>query len=291
MTNQASKLKELMDAQGSTTQAKKTRFIAITSGKGGVGKSTISANLAYMFSQKGLKVGLFDADLGLANLDVILGVSASKNILHVIKGEATLDEVLVKINENFLLIPGDSGEEILKYADANFFTQVLSQKSALDDMDIMIIDTGAGIGEHTKLFLRAADDVVVVAIPDPASITDAYAMIKINATLRSNVGLLVNQVKSLKEAQMIYAKISKVAQNNIKSNFEIEFIGKVNLDQAVIKAVKQRTLFTKEVGGGVVTKDIDQIVQNLSKKLERNMLVKSHESGLNGLFKRLFDQF
>ncbi len=290
MADQAEKLKELIAAQGGGTK-KKTRFIAITSGKGGVGKSTISANMAYMFSSLGMKVGLFDADLGLANLDVILGVSVKKNILHVVKGECTLDEAIVEINPNLFLIPGDSGEEILKYAQPEFFSRILSEKSRLDDLDVMIIDTGAGIGEHTQLFLKAADEVVVVAIPDPASITDAYAMIKINSKVRTEIGLLMNQVHSEKEAILICDKIKKVAAANIGKEFSINYIGKLDSSPAVSKAVKQRRLFTQEPGAGIATKDIEKIVRTLAKKLERNVLVERKESGINGLFKRLFEQF
>lgn len=290
MVDQAQKLKEMMAAQ-SGGQNRKTRFIAITSGKGGVGKSTISANIAYMFSRMGIKVGLFDADLGLANLDVILGVSAKKNILHVVKGECSLNDAVIEINPNFYLIPGDSGDEILKYSDPQFFQRVLSQPSMLDNMDVMIIDTGAGIGEHTQLFLKAADEVIVVAVPDPASITDAYAMIKVNSRIHSQVHLMMNQVHSEKEAMMIFEKIRKVAANNIGEQFKIHYIGKLETSAAVAKAVKQRTLFTKEGGAGAATKDIDKVVRQLSKSLERNVLVESKESGINGLFKRLLDQF
>lgn len=290
MADQAKKLKELMAAQNGAAK-RKTRFISVTSGKGGVGKSTISANMAYMFSALGLKVGLFDADLGLANLDVILGVSVKKNILHVVKGECTLDEALIEINPNFFLIPGDSGEEILKYAQPEFFSQMLSARSRLDDLDVMIIDTGAGIGEHTQLFLKASDEVIVVAIPDPASITDAYAMIKINSKVRSEVSLLMNQVQSEKEALLISNKIKKVAANNIGTQFTINFIGKLDASPMIAKAVKQRKLFTKEGGAGAATKDIEQIVRKLSRKLERNVLVEKKESGINGLFKRLLEQF
>lgn len=290
MADQAEKLKELIASQSGGNK-KKTRFIAITSGKGGVGKSTISANMAYMFSKLGLKVGLFDADLGLANLDVILGVSVKKNILHVVKGECTLDEAILEINPNLFLIPGDSGDEILKYAQPEFFSQILSEKSRLDDMDIMIIDTGAGIGDHTQLFLKVADDVIVVAIPDPASITDAYAMIKINSKVRNEVGLLMNQVNSEKEALLICEKIKKVAASNIGGKFTINYVGKLDASSAVAKAVKQRRLFTQEAGAGIATKDIEKIVRSLARKLERNVLVERKESGINGLFKRLFEQF
>ena len=202
MGHQAEKLEELVSASSkkSVKKSKKTRFIAITSGKGGVGKSTISSNLAYCLSQKGINVGIFDADIGLANLDVMFNVKIKKNILHVLKGEASVADILIPITRNLILIPGESGDEILKYSDMALFERFMEEAQVLDKLDVMIIDTGAGIGEHIQMFLNAADDVIVVTVPDPAAITDAYATIKTIATLRNDVSMIMNQVKSEKEA-------------------------------------------------------------------------------------------
>ncbi len=291
MRNQASKLEELVAQNSTTNKSKKTRFIAVTSGKGGVGKSTISSNLAYTLAQSGLKVGIFDADIGLANLDVMFNVKIKKNILHVLKGEASVQDIIIPITKNLILIPGESGEEILKYASANLFERFIEEADDLDDLDVMIIDTGAGIGEHIQLFLQAADDVIVVTVPDPAAITDAYATIKVTARLRDDISVILNQVKNEREGIAVYEKIKKVAMANIGGNLELEFLGKLNFDSKVSSAIKQRALFTNIFPSSKPTRDLEYIAQNVSRKLERNVLIESHESGLSGLFKRLIDNF
>ena len=290
MGHQAEKLEQLV-ASSSAKKSKKTRFIAITSGKGGVGKSTISSNLAYSLAQRGLNVGIFDADIGLANLDVMFNVKIKKNILHVLKGEASVSDILIPITRNLILIPGESGDEILKYSDAALFERFMEEAQVLDKLDVMIIDTGAGIGEHIQMFLNAADDVIVVTVPDPAAITDAYATIKTIATLRDDIGVIMNQVKNDKEAEGVFSKIKKVANANIDSNLHLTLLGKINSDAKVSSAIKQRALFSALYPASQASRDLESIIKNILVKLERNVLVNSNESGLSGLFKRLMEHF
>jgi len=291
--NQAQKLEELVASNTKETKkkSKKTRFVAITSGKGGVGKSTISSNLAYALSQQGLNVGIFDADIGLANLDVMFNVKIKKNILHVLKGEATVSEILIPITRNLILIPGESGDEIFKYSDMALFERFMQEAQVLDKLDVMIIDTGAGIGDHIQMFLNAADDVIVVTVPDPAAITDAYATIKTIAILRNDIGMIMNQVKSQREANAVFDKIKKVANANIGSNLDLRLVGKINADFKVSSSVKQRALFSILYPASQPSRDLEEIVKVIMSKLERNMLVSSSESGLSGLFKRLIEYF
>jgi flagellar biosynthesis protein FlhG len=292
MDHQAKKLEELVASnEKSPKKSKKTRFVAITSGKGGVGKSTISSNLAYTLAQKGLNVGIFDADIGLANLDVMFNVKIKKNILHVLKGEATVKDILIPITRNLILIPGESGDEILKYSDMALFERFMQEAQVLDKLDIMIIDTGAGIGEHIQMFLNAADDVVVVTVPDPAAITDAYATIKTIATLRDDIGMIMNQVKNEREAVAVFEKIKKVADANIGGGLDLKLLGKINSDAKVANSIKQRALFSALYPSSIATKDIEQIAAKIAAKLERNVLVTSNESGLSGLFRRLMEHF
>jgi len=290
MQHQAKKLEELVQEQ-SAPRTTKTRFIAITSGKGGVGKSTISSNLAYILSQKGLNVGIFDADIGLANLDVMFNVKIRKNILHVMRKEASIADILIPITRNLILIPGDSGDEILKYLDETMFSSVMQDAHVLDKLDVMLIDTGAGIGEHMKMFIKAADDAVVVTVPDPAAITDAYATIKTISSLKNDIYVIMNQVRSTKEANAIFNKIKKVAQSNVREELNLQLLGNIATSSKVAVSVKKRELVAVTYPRSQPVAELEAIAQRLMQNLEQNMLVSSTDNGLTGLFKRLLQHF
>ncbi|MDL0088521.1 P-loop NTPase [Campylobacter gastrosuis] len=288
MINQAQKLQTLVSSQ--TKTAKNTHFIAVTSGKGGVGKSTISANIANVLALDGYKVALLDADIGLANLDVILNVKMGKNLLHVLKGECGLKEILIPVKKNLILIPGESGDEILKFNNQFLYERFLSEANELDDIDFMIIDTGAGIGGSTQMFLEAADEVVVVTIPDPAAITDAYAVIKILSRFKENPLLLLNMVKNEAEAVRIYENIKRVANANIKANLNLEMVGFLEASKEVAKSIKQRTLFSDEAPYSTATTQIKDITSKILYRLERKVLTNKNDS-FAGFFKRLIEHF
>ncbi len=290
MQNQATKLKDIVTSN-TNKDIPHTKFIAITSGKGGVGKSTISVNTAVLFADAGYKVALFDADIGLANLDVLLNVRCTKNILNVLKGECSLDEIIMPIKENLILIPGDSGDEILKYSDQFIYERFFEEASNLNDLDYVIIDTGAGIGEHTQLFLNAADEVIVVTIPDPAAITDAYATIKITSKFKSHLHMVLNMVRNAKEAQMIFNKINKVAKENINNGFNLNLIGSVQNDKNIAKSIRNRTIFVDEYPNSLTCRDLKNIVKKLIFKLEHKVLDDTKEKSFGGFIKRLIEQF
>jgi len=289
MSTQASRLEELIDERHSRKHS--ARVIAVTSGKGGVGKSTLSANIAYVLAKKGYKVGLLDADIGLANLDVMFNVRADKNILHVLKGEAGFDDIIIKLDTNLYLIPGESGDEILKFSDSTIVNRFIDEAEILEGLDFLIIDTGAGIGDTIQMFLQAADDVIVVTVPDPAAITDAYAMVKVISKLKEKIFMIVNQVKSAKEGEKIFDTIKKVALGNIGNALELTLLGSVRSDPYVARSVKQRVLVCKEMSNIAPSNDISSIAAGLIQKKEQKMLVKNQEGGIGSFFKRLLNQF
>jgi flagellar biosynthesis protein FlhG len=289
MKNQAHKLTQMVGETRTTPS--KTKFITVTSGKGGVGKSTMSANLAFTLSQMGYKVGLFDADMGLANLDVILNVKTGKNILHLLKGEVDLKDIIVEINENLVLIPGDSGDGIFKYSDEFILDRFYEQIQQLDTLDYIIIDTGAGIGENVQTFVDAADYVVVVTTSEPAAITDAYAMLKIISEKKENVFMIMNQVKNRKEAETIFTKLIKVAEKNMANHANIVLLGAINKDSSIEKCVRSRTLFVKECAGITPTEQLHDIATALLAKMEHKVLGKKEQSSFGNFFKKILKQF
>lgn len=287
MNNQADKLLNLMSENKDKNHS--THFIAVTSGKGGVGKSTISANLGNVLAKNGYKVGLFDADIGLANLDVILNVRLEKNLLHVLKGECSLEDILIEVKPNLWLIPGESGDEILKYNDKNIYERFLNQASVLDNLDFLIIDTGAGIGGNIQHFLEMADEIVIVTVPDPAAITDAYATIKMTSKSKESLLLFLNSVKNENEALKVFENLKKVADSNIKHPLNLEFLGFLSTSKDVSTSIKKRTLFSDE--NSSASDEFKLIASRLLYRLEQKMLDTTSSASMVGFFKKVIERF
>lgn len=285
--DQASKLRSLLQKD---TQKPNTHAIAITSGKGGVGKSAISANLANILAKNGCKVVLFDADIGLANLDVILNVRTSKNLLNVMRGECEFSDIIVEVKENLFLVPGESGADIFKFNDKYLFDKFLNDAQILNEADFLIIDTGAGIGPSTQTFLGASDEIIVVTTPDPAAITDAYAVIKTSCADKKRIFMIVNFAKSEDEAFKIFSTIQNVAKRNINS-LELEFLGYILRDDVVTRSIKNRTLFSDEAPNTEPCIGLNSIASKLLYAVEQKVLEGVNGRSFVGFFKQLAERF
>ncbi len=239
LEDQASKLRRLMKAP-----ARATRTIAISSGKGGVGKSNIALNLSILLSAAGNRVALVDADLGLANLDVLADVSSRTNLAHVIAGSKRLDEVVIDLPSGVQFVPGASGLAKLAHLSEFQRAQFMQELSALEaENDIIIIDTGAGIGPDVLHFAAAADSVIVVTTPEPTAITDGYAFVKVltQRAFAGQMSLLVNFATDRQEARLTYQRVSNVARQFLGAR--LLDAGYVLHDPKVREAIRTRQPF------------------------------------------------
>jgi len=220
------------------------RVIAVTGGKGGVGKTNVSVNLGVALAMAGERVLLMDADLGLANVDVALGLQPRVNLSHVIKGDCALDDVLIEGPQGLRIIPASSGvKRMAELSHAEHAGLIRAFSDLSFNPEILLIDTAAGISDSVVTFARAAHEVLVVVCDEPASITDAYAMIKI---LHREYGVarfrvLANMVHGAQEGNDLYKKLAKVADRFLDVN--LDYVGAVPYDEFLRKAVqKQRAL-------------------------------------------------
>jgi flagellar biosynthesis protein FlhG len=223
-----------------------TRVIAITSGKGGVGKTNIVANLGFAFSKLGKKVLILDADWGLGNLDVLLGLAAKFNLSHVIMGDKTLSEVIVSGPGDMQILPASSGIQELTQLTFDQKISVLTQLDFLvDSVDILLIDTAAGISSNVMDFNVTAQEILVVVSPEPTSLTDAYALMKVLSLkyAERHCKLLVNMVGSAQEALEIYHQLNQVVEKFL--DISIEYVGCVLYDDRVQHGVRRQKIITE----------------------------------------------
>ncbi|EAR09404.1 MinD/ParA family protein [Reinekea blandensis] len=217
------------------------QVVSVTGGKGGVGKSNVSVNLAIGLAEQGKRVVLLDADLGLANLDILLGLSVNRNIADVLNGEAQLSDVMVEGPAGIKIIPASSGTQQMANLGEVEHAGIISAFSELGDfIDVLIIDTAAGISKTVTSFVRATQEALVVVTDEPTSITDAYALIKVlNRDCRMNRFRIVsNMVRTPKEGQLLYNKLVKVTDRFL--DVSLQYCGSIPMDEAVRKAVQRQ---------------------------------------------------
>jgi len=225
--------------------AHQAQVIAVTGGKGGVGKTNVSVNLAAALAQSGRRVVLMDADLGLANVDVLLGLRPKKNIKNLLAGECGLSDIMVSAGERFKIVPASSGTQSLVGLSAHEHAELIHAFAEIaEDIDVLIVDTAAGISDSVVSFVRAAQEALVVVCDEPTSITDAYALIKLlnRDSSLSRFRVLANMVRSEQEGRNVFAKLTTVTDRFL--DVTLQYVGSIPYDESVRKAVqKQQPVF------------------------------------------------
>jgi len=224
-----------------TSPPRPVKVIAVASGKGGVGKTNVTVNLGVALASQGKQVLLLDADLGMANIDVMLGLHPQYNLLHVLDGSKTLSEIIVEGPSGLKIIPATSGVQKMAELSPAEHAGMIQAFSEMDDqIDILMIDSAAGISDSVVSFTRAAQEVIVVVCDEPASITDAYAFIKLLSREYDVVHfhVIANMTRSVQEGRELFNKISLVCDKFLEVN--LDFMGIVPFDEDLRRAVKKQ---------------------------------------------------
>jgi flagellar biosynthesis protein FlhG len=251
--------------------SRRARVLAVTSGKGGVGKTVVSANLAAALAQRGERVLVLDADLGLANLDVVLNLYPRTTLHDVFTGKAMLDDAIVPAPGGFSVLLAGSGMVEYSRLTPELRTRL---RDAIDTLsprfDVILLDTGAGISDVVLFSVSLADEVLLVVTPEPTSMTDAYATIKVLSSQqrREVIRLVVNQTGRLGEARAIRGQLQRVVDHYVNAAavqpLKLELVGEIPTDAAVRDAVQKRQLLLEVYPGSAAAKAVNALAARLA---------------------------
>lgn len=243
---------------------KVVKTIAIASGKGGVGKTNIIANLGITLKKLGKEVLIFDADLGLSNIDVLLSLAPKYSIEHLISGEKSLKEIIIHGPSGIKVLPAGNGiQELTNLSEFQRLRILEEFEDYNENIDIMLIDTSAGISENVSFFCSAVQDIIILTTPEPTSITDAYALIKVlhSKYKEENFSLVVNLVKNEDEAKLVYKQLSMVTEKFL--DVELSYLGFVRYDENVKRSVKEQSAFVELYPNTFASKDIIDLANKI----------------------------
>ena len=262
------------------------KIIGIASGKGGVGKTTISTNLAVALAEAGHQVMLFDGDLGLANAQLALGIQAEYNFSHVISGEKSLKEIVVRGPSGIYVVPGASGMgKMADLGEAELRGVVQSFSEFDEPLDYLIVDAAAGIAPSVTTFLKACHETLVVVRDEPSSIADAYGIIKVLATEHdyTNIGLIPNGVPDQRAGQLLYQRLNAVSVKFL--NLDLEYTYSIESDETVLEAARKYTPVITHSPGSMAARDF----RKLAKEVQMLPLSKRASGGLQFFVERMLD--
>ncbi|MDA3079145.1 MULTISPECIES: AAA family ATPase [unclassified Campylobacter] len=260
-----------------------TKIIALTSGKGGVGKSQIAANLAYILSENGYKTALLEVS-DLPNLDIIINAKSGANLANFIGEECGIDDLFNEINQNLYFIASE-GSEFDKFSDESVLKEVFSGLKNRDFFDFIIIDCANGNFNALQNIMNNADENIIVTIPEPAAISGAYAMMKLSS--KSDFLFIVNFAKDEEEAVLIFENIKKVAKNNIKTPLNLNLLGFIKKSSIVPICAQKRSLMCEEFEYANPSFELKQIASRLLIKMGHKGLDIRKLKGIKGLLNKL----
>jgi len=265
---QAKKLVEL--ATNANNKKSKTKLLTITSGKGGVGKSTFSANIAYTLYEKGYKVCIIDADIGLANMQVLLNVKPQYTLYDYIDNKIDLNQLYTSIIEDKLcLVAGKSGIQYNNHSGSYRYTRVVEDIINEDKFDFVIVDTGAGLNDFVKEFLSISEHILAITTTDPSALTDMYAMMKLLSTDKTKLFLCFNHTQNFNVGQSICDSLVKLGhKNRLNKNFMVKYIGNVQTCNNISTTGRLRKLYVKEFNDNESSKQLKKVVDELLKQIE-----------------------
>ncbi|TGK00743.1 MinD/ParA family protein [Leptospira semungkisensis] len=287
--DQATQLRKLTEGNTSlklvSSTKPMTKIIAIASGKGGVGKSTISVNLAISMAKAGQKVLVFDGDLGLANVNVILGIIPKYNLYHVVKGHKSLKDIIIQAPEGVDIIAGASGYSQLANLNDSQRNNLIKGFADLDSYDYMIIDTGAGISSNVIGLTLPADDVIVVTTPEPTAITDSYGLIKaiVSQSRDKNLKMVVNRVRSAIEGKKVADRVIDISGQFLE--VRVENLGFIFQDDEVEKSIREQKPYIIHSPKSKASACLNRITYSL---LNQEM-DGGDDSGITGFFRKFFN--
>ena len=276
-------LSDAADKQKITTGFSRVRTIAVTSGKGGVGKTNIAANLAMIFRRYKKRVLLVDLDLGLANIDILLGLRPEYTLQDVIEGRKQMKDIILHGPDGIKFVPASSGIEELTSLNEKQMKMLFKGFCDLDEeLDIVIIDTGAGISSNVLSFVLASNEILLITTPEPTAITDAYAMIKALSRKRKdlNIKLLVNLAGSREEAESTMKRISSVTLRFL--NVNVQYLGYLLQDPNIPIAARLQKSFVKEYPNTTATSCLNNIVASFLNSDDGTQTL-----GVEGYFRRI----
>lgn len=284
MLDQAESLRRLVNGEETNASTKKAKIITVTSGKGGVGKSNFVVNLGITLQQKGKKVLIFDADIGMGNDDVLMGVYPRYNIFDLLKGKS-IEEILIEGPAGITLLPGGSGLNQVEDLQSKERDMFLKKLESLDGFDYILMDTGAGINRSVLAFIACSEQLIVLTTPEPTSLTDAYSLVKAtdHFNIKDEAKIVVNKAFTKAEGEQTFKKFERAVTKFLK--MKVNYLGCILDDRKLVQSVRDQVPFVLSYPNSDASKAIEAIAESILGEVHKEKL------GAQGLFKKLFNLF